>query len=78
VVSKDLICAVKFFDIEIGQFEIAQSCSRRSFVPVPCRQAFLVGRYAASKADVSGECRRLAARLPHGLKHYVALLTPST
>src|SRR5258708_680896 len=39
-----LICAVEFFDLEIGQFEITPIMQPRSFGSGPCRQAFPVGR----------------------------------
>src|SRR6201982_2285217 len=41
---KTMICAVKFFDLEIGQFEIAPIMQPRSFASSPCRQAFPLGR----------------------------------
>src|SRR3979490_2849300 len=41
---KTMICAVKFFDLEIGQFDIAPIMQPRSFGSGPCRQAFPVGR----------------------------------
>src|SRR5246500_134106 len=41
---KTMICAVKFFDLEIGQFEIAPIMQPRSFGSGPCRQAFPLGR----------------------------------
>ena len=50
---KTLICAVKFFDLEIGQFEIAPIMQPRSFGSGPCRQAFPVGR-APRPGDVHG------------------------
>jgi len=40
---KTLICVVKFFGIESGQFEIAPIMQPQSFGSVPCRQAFPVG-----------------------------------
>src|SRR5665811_925549 len=36
---RTLICEVKFFDLEIGQFEIAPIMQPRSFGSGPCRQA---------------------------------------
>src|SRR5260370_1454484 len=39
-----LICAVEFFGLEIGQFEITPIMQPRSFGSGPCRQAFPVGR----------------------------------
>jgi hypothetical protein len=39
-----VICAVKFFNLEIGQFEIAPIMQPRSFGSSPCRQAFPLGR----------------------------------
>src|ERR1700675_1271466 len=50
---KTLICAAKFFDLEIGQFEIAPIMQPRSFGSGPCRQAFPVGR-APRPGDVRG------------------------
>src|SRR6266853_392745 len=41
---KTLICAAKFFDLEISQLEIAPIMQSRSFGSGPCRQAFPVGR----------------------------------
>src|SRR6266481_8806473 len=41
---KTVICAVKFFNLEIGQFEIAPIMQPRSFGSSPCRQAFPLGR----------------------------------
>jgi hypothetical protein len=37
---KTMICAVKFFGLEIGQFEIAPIVPPRTFDSGPCRQAF--------------------------------------
>src|SRR5665213_4003067 len=39
-----LICAVRFFGIEIGQFEITPIMQPRPFGSSPCRQALPVGR----------------------------------
>jgi hypothetical protein len=50
---KTLICAAKFFDLEIGQFEIAPIMQPQSFGSGPCRQAFPVGR-APRPGDVHG------------------------
>ena len=50
---KTLICAAKFFDLEIGQFEIAPIMQPRSFGSGPRRQAFPVGR-APRPGDVRG------------------------
>src|ERR1700674_1492026 len=50
---KTLICAAKFFDLEIGQFEIAPIMQPRSFGSGPCRPAFPVGR-APRPGDVRG------------------------
>src|SRR3981189_453951 len=67
---KTLICAVKFFDIEIGQFEIAPIMQPRSFGPVPCRQAFPVGR-TPRRGDVRGGAGDWPPLTP-GLKHMSA------
>ena len=40
---KALIGAARFFDLEIGQFEIAPIMQPRSFGSVPCGQAFPIG-----------------------------------
>jgi hypothetical protein len=50
---KTMICAVKFFDLEIGQFEIAPIMQPRPFGSGPCRQAFPLGR-APCPGDVRG------------------------
>ena len=50
---KTLICAAKFFDLEIGQFEIAPIMQPRSFGPDSCGQAFPVGR-TPRPGDVGG------------------------
>src|ERR1700675_4663291 len=47
---KTMICAVKLFDLEIGQFEIAPIVQPRSFGSGPCRQAFPIGRAPRPKA----------------------------
>src|SRR5665213_98444 len=39
-----LICAVEFFGLEIGQFDITPIMQPRSFGSSPCRQALPVGR----------------------------------
>src|ERR1035437_6011603 len=65
-----LICAIEFFDFEIGQFEIAPIMQPRSFGSGPCRQAFPVGR-----APRPGDVRGLAgdgSPLAPGLKHMSA------
>src|SRR5258708_37232223 len=67
---KTLICAVKFFDIEIGQFEIAPIMQPRSFGPVPCRQAFPVGR-TPRRGGVRGGAGDWPPLTP-GLKHMSA------
>src|SRR6202008_1295183 len=41
---KTVICAVKVFNLDIGQFEIAPIMQPRSFGSSPCRQAFPLGR----------------------------------
>src|SRR4030088_3251286 len=48
-----LICAVEFFELEIGQFEITPVMQPRSLGSGPCRQAFPVGR-APRPGDVRG------------------------
>ena len=50
-----LICAVEFFGLKIGQFEITPIMQPRSFGSGPCRQTFPVGR-----AERPGDLRRLA------------------
>src|SRR5476649_2084879 len=50
---KTMTCAVKFFDLEIGQFEITPIVQPRSFGSGPCRQAFPIGR-APRPSDVRG------------------------
>ena len=50
---KTMMCVVKFFDLEICQFEIAPIMQPRSFGSGPCRQAFPVGR-APRLGDVGG------------------------
>src|ERR1700730_11719827 len=50
---KTMICAVKFFDLEIGQFEITPIMQPRSFGSGPCRQAVPVRR-TAGPGDVCG------------------------
>ena len=65
-----MICAIKFFDRKIGQFEIAPIMQPRSFGSSPCRQAFPVGR-----APRLGDVRGLAgdgSPLAPGLKHMSA------
>src|ERR1700731_490649 len=65
-----LICAVEFFDLEIGQFEITPIMQPRSFGSSPCRQAVPFGR-----ARGSGDRRGLAgdrSPLALGLKHMSA------
>src|ERR1700681_4056545 len=79
---KTLICAAKFFDLEIGQFEIAPIMQPRSFGSGPRRQAFPVGR-----APRPGDVRRLAgdrSLLAPGLKYmsaadpeYIAFACPA-
>src|SRR6266849_5667612 len=67
---KALVCAVEFFDLEIGQFEIAPIMQPRSFGSGPCRQAFPVGR-ASRPGDVRGRAGNGAPLAP-GLKHMSA------
>src|SRR5260370_24915693 len=62
-----LICAVEFFDLEIGQFEITPIMHPRSFGSGPCRQAFPVGRPPRPR-DVCGRAGDGPPRAP-GLKH---------
>src|SRR5450432_370787 len=64
---KTLICAVEFFDIEIGQFDIAPIMQPRSFCSVPCRQAFPVRRTPrrGDVGGVAGDCSPLAPGLKH-------------
>src|SRR5450631_1987951 len=79
---KTMICAVKFFAPEIGQFEIAPIVQPRSFGSGPCREAFPIGR-----APRPGDVRGLAGDWPPlapGLKHmsaadpeYIAFSCPS-
>src|SRR6266852_5763322 len=65
-----LICAVEFFDLEIGQFEITPIMQPRSFGSGPCRQAFPVGR-APRPGDVCGLAGDRSPLAP-GLKHVSA------
>src|SRR5450631_2167367 len=51
---KTMICAVKFFDLEIGQFEIAPIVQPRSFGSGPCRQAFPIGRAPRPRSSNHG------------------------
>ena len=50
---KTMMCAVKFFGLEIGQFEIAPIVQPRSFGSGPGREAFPIGR-APRPGDVRG------------------------
>src|SRR5260370_26493397 len=77
-----LICAVEFFDLEIGQFEITPIMQPRSFGSGPCRQAFPVGR-APRPGDVCGLAGDRSPLAP-GLKHmsaadpeYIAFACPA-
>src|SRR5664280_1721124 len=79
---KTMICAVEFFDLEIGQFEIAPIMQPRSFGSGPCRQAFPLGR-APCPGDVRGFAGNRSPRAP-GLKHmsaadpeYIAFACPA-
>src|ERR1700676_1584097 len=65
-----MICAVKFFDLEIGQFDIAPIMQPRSFGSGPCRQAFPVGR-APRLGDVGGLAGDRSPLAP-GLKYMSA------
>src|SRR6202051_5018498 len=67
---KTMICAVKFFDLEIGQFEIAPIVQPRSFGSGPCRQAFPIGR-APRPGDVRGLAGDRSPLAP-GLKYMSA------
>ena len=58
-----LICAVEFFALEIGQFEITPIMQPRSFGSGPCRQAFPVGR-APRPGDVCGRAGDRSAACP--------------
>src|SRR5712671_2630678 len=77
-----LICAVEFFGLEIGQFEITPIMQPRSFGSGPCRQAFPVGR-APRPGDVRGRAGDGSPLAP-GLKHmraadpeYIAFACPT-
>src|SRR5882757_9346604 len=65
-----LICAVKFFDLEIGQFEVAPIMQPRSFGSGPCREAFPVG-CAPRPGDVGGRAGNGSPLAP-GLKYMSA------
>src|SRR5258708_952667 len=67
---QSLICAVEFFDLEIGQFEITPIMQPRSFGSGPCRQAFPVGR-APRPGDVRGLAGDRSPLAP-GLKYMSA------
>src|SRR5258705_13770380 len=77
-----LICAVEFFDLKIGQFEITPIMQPRSFGSGSCRQTFPVGR-APRPGDVGGLAGDGSLLAP-GLKHmstayseYIALACPA-
>src|SRR6202795_20508 len=77
-----LICAVEFFDLKIGQFEITPIMQPRSFGSGSCRQTFPVGR-APGPGDVGGLAGDGSLLAP-GLKHmstadseYIALACPA-
>src|SRR6195256_855700 len=77
-----LICAVEFFELEIGQFEITPVMPPRSLGSGPCRQAFPVGR-APRPGDVRGRAGDGSPLAP-GLKHmsaadpeYIAFACPT-
>src|SRR5450759_1734763 len=79
---KAMICAVKFFDLEIGQFEIAPIMQPRTFGSGPCRPAFPLGR-APCPGDVRGFAGNRSTRAP-GLKYmsaadpeYIAFACPA-
>jgi hypothetical protein len=67
---KTVICAVKFFNLEISQFEIAPIIQPRSFGSGPCREAFPVGR-AQRLGDVGGRAGNGSPLAP-GLKYMSA------
>src|SRR3979409_2028634 len=79
---QSLICAVEFFALETGQFEITPIMQPRSFGSGSCRQTFPVGR-----APRPGDVRGLAgdgSPLAPGLKHmsaadpeYIAFACPT-
>jgi hypothetical protein len=65
---KALICVIKSFDLEIGQFDIAPIMQPWSFSSSPCRQAFPVGR-APRLGDARGRAGNrspLAPGVIHG------------
>src|SRR5580658_9956410 len=64
---KALICAAKFFDLEIGQFEIAPIMQPRSFGSSSCRQAFPLGR--GSRLGDLRSCASNRSPLAPGLKY---------
>src|SRR5580693_7645054 len=64
---KTLICAAKFFDLEIGQFEIAPIMQPRSFGSSSCRQAFPLGR--GSRLGDLRSCASNRSPLAPGLKY---------
>src|SRR5258705_3498246 len=77
-----LICAVEFFDLKIGQFEITPVMQPRSFGSGSCRQTFPVGR-APRPGDVGGLAGDGSLLAP-GLKHmstadpeYIAFACPA-
>ena len=67
---KTMMCAVKFFGLEIGQFEIAPIMQPRSFGPGSCGQAFPVGR-TPRLGDVGGRAGDRSPLAP-GLKYMSA------
>src|SRR5260370_31233645 len=62
-----LLCAVEFFGLEIGQFEITPIMQPRSFGSGPCRQPFPGGR-ATRPRDVRGRAGDGSPPAP-GLRH---------
>src|SRR3984893_14521070 len=77
-----LICAVEFFDLKIGQFEITPIMQPRSFGSGPCRQAVPVGR-APGPGDMCGLAGDRSPLAP-GLKYmsaadpeYIAFACPA-
>jgi hypothetical protein len=67
---KALICVIKSFDLEIGQFEIAPIMQPWSFSSSPCRQAFPVGR-APRLGDARGRAGNRSPLAP-GVKYMSA------
>ena len=66
--KKALICAAKFYDLEIGQFEIAPIMQPRSFGSGPADRRVSSRTSAASRAMSAAFARRRIALAP-GLKY---------